>query len=413
VRAVVVGAGRVGCGVLGDLLRQQGHEVVFVARDERLVEHLDRTGRYVVRCVRGAARVDRLVRGVRAVPITDAAAVRQAVREADLVATAVGLANLAAVAGVLAPALAAREAPVNVVAFENGADPGLVLRTEIARCWPGGSGSQRHGYAGGLVLRIVAARLGGPGDRQPLMFVADSERRIVVDGTPLRAPLPVLDGVRVTDQYAAAVHRKLFTLNAAHATAAYLGMLKGYRHVHAAVRDGEIRAAVLGVVREARLGLVARYGAAAAGGPDEPARVLARLANAGLDDQVRRVGRDPLRKLAAGERLVGAIALVRSAGVQPGALAVACAAALHAARPVDPHRRDHDRLLREVCRLDPGAGIGARIADLARQLDRATATGAVPHSLAAAGVRPHRPPRPGRRWAAVGPPDRTPATALP
>jgi len=41
VRAAVIGPGRVGCGFVGKVLRDSGHEVIFVARDARLAEHLN------------------------------------------------------------------------------------------------------------------------------------------------------------------------------------------------------------------------------------------------------------------------------------------------------------------------------------------------------------------------------------
>ena len=58
--------------------------------------------------------------------------------------------------------------------------------------------------------------------------------------------------------------RKLFTYGAGHATCAYLGHLKGYRYIHSAVRDPEIRRTVLEAMAEGQRGLAAAYGSPAA-----------------------------------------------------------------------------------------------------------------------------------------------------
>lgn len=74
----------------------------------------------------------------------------------------------------------------------------------------------------------------------------------------LRKPLPEIPGlVRVKD-FEAAFNRKLYVFSAGHVTVAYLGFLKGYRYVHAAVRDPEVRTAALEAMREGQQGLAAR-----------------------------------------------------------------------------------------------------------------------------------------------------------
>ena len=39
-KAVVIGPGRIGCGLAGQALHASGYAVTFVARDRRIVEHL-------------------------------------------------------------------------------------------------------------------------------------------------------------------------------------------------------------------------------------------------------------------------------------------------------------------------------------------------------------------------------------
>jgi mannitol-1-phosphate 5-dehydrogenase len=149
-----------------------------------------------------------------------------------------------------------------------------------------------------------------------------------VHGPSLRKPVPKLPGlVRVKD-FEAAFNTKLYVFSAGHATVAYLGFLKGYRYVHAAVRDPEIRAAALAAMRAGQQGLEARYGKAPAGGEPELQAILWRFENAALNDPVARVGRDPRRKLKPSERLLGAARLCEDAGVSVATLPLAAAAAV-------------------------------------------------------------------------------------
>jgi mannitol-1-phosphate 5-dehydrogenase len=381
---VVIGAGRVGCGSVGLPLAQQGHEVVLVNRDGAVADRINRHEGYLVRVAEDGRVRPHRVSGVRALPLADRRAVVAAVAGADLIATAVGAGNLARVAPLIADGLRHGRPGRNVVAFENAADPGATLgRLVAARLGvepaavgpatgaPGTGGYgvagygvagygvaghrvAGHGFAGGIVHRIVAHRLLDPDPAVPLEFLADGEHRLQVDRRGLVAALPTADGLGVVDDFATWVRAKLFTLNAAHAAAAYLGHLKGYRWLHAAVRDRQIRPVVNDVAALGRACVAAR-----AGTPVRlpgPAAVLRRLDNAALGDTVLRVARDPLRKLAATERLAGSAVWAAEAGLWPDALALVMAAALRYARVGEGAASG--AVVREVCGLDPTAGTG-------------------------------------------------------
>jgi mannitol-1-phosphate 5-dehydrogenase len=176
------------------------------------------------------------------------------------------------------------------------------------------------------------------------------------------------------DDYYPWVLRKLYTFSAGHATAAYLGWLKGYHYIHTAIRDPEIRAVVLAAMAEGQRGLAARYGKKFAGSQADLEKIIARFENAAINDPVARVARDPHRKLGANERLVGAARLAEEAGVFPRQLALATAAALcfrnaESNRPAKaPSQKDLAGVLNQVCGLDTGHGFGKTVASSCEQL---------------------------------------------
>ncbi|MFA6433488.1 MAG: 2-dehydropantoate 2-reductase N-terminal domain-containing protein [Elusimicrobiales bacterium] len=366
-KTVIFGAGRIGCGLAGQLLRDSGHEVVFVARSPALRDHLNRVGGYVVRLVgRGETR-DIRVDGVRAVAAGDIERVAWEISDAGLVITSVGCANLESISRFLAAGIRRRAEPVNILAFENSVNAGSLLREYAGEHLPQDFPLDRYGFAGSLISRAVTQRIGDPASGGPLVFVGDAYSRVIVDGAGLRVPLPQISGIMVTDRYEAWVHKKLSMFSAAHAAAAYLGHMKGYRYIHTAVRDPQIRAVVAEVLKEGQQGLAARYGGEIAGDESDRQEVLERISNPQLCDLISRVGREPGRKLKADDRLVGTARLALEAGTEPRNLGLAVAAALFFNEQKDPSAvelqhhvftQGGEETIRKFCGVDSGSLFG-------------------------------------------------------
>jgi mannitol-1-phosphate 5-dehydrogenase len=365
-------------------LRDSGHEVVFVARSRLLADHLDRVGRYRLRLLDCKEAREALVEGVRAVWADDFEQVVEELAEADLVAACVRPHSLPSVAPLIAAGLRRRSTPTNVLTFENLVDSGPALRHLVASHMPSGWPLDDHGFSGALAARVVSRRLGDPQTDEPLTFVADSPPGFVVDRHALRGSLPEIAGMAMTGDYDGAVRRKLYTFSAGHAVAAYLGYLKGYHYIHTAIRDPEIRSAVLGAMAEGRKGLRAQSGSGLLGVESDPINIIARFDNAALDDPVVRVGRDPQRKLGPSDRLIGAAMFAEKAGIRPENLALAAAAALCFEDPQDPasvefqrriRRRGVQEVLGSVCRLDPRRRLSRSIAALWSRISRGRQSG--------------------------------------
>ncbi|MCX5784467.1 MAG: hypothetical protein NTX59_02130 [Elusimicrobia bacterium] len=327
-KAVVIGAGRIGCGLAGQLLRDSGHEVVFVARSPAIAEHFNRVGRYCVRLVGQGETREVMVDGIRAVCAAEIECVTEEIAAADLIITSVGCDNIKNISGLLAAGIERRVKPVNVLAFENSGSIGPSLRGWVGQHLPKDFPLDRHGFAGVLISRAVTQRIGNPGSDEPFIFVGDTYSRFIVDAADLRGTLPHIEGMLVADNYEAWVQKKFAMFSAAHATTAYLGHLKGYRYIHTAIRDPQICAAVLAVIKEGQQGLAARYGKEIAGDDSDCREILERIGNAQLCDHIDRVGREPGRKLKHDDRLVGTGLLAEAAGVEPKNIGLAIAAAL-------------------------------------------------------------------------------------
>lgn len=357
-RCLVIGAGRMAGGFVAPALRAAGWEVILVSRNEMVVGALNERGGLRLR-IAGDPPHDHLIDGVTALLIGDPRLPQVAAR-ADVLATAVGPSALALVGRLLAPLLRerleARSAPINLLAFENHRRApellleGLVredasLAREIGR---------RVGLGGAVVWRTISHRAV---TAEGLSFDADAVDECYVDAASLVPGVAPLDGstpgivpVRPFDDR---IVEKLWLFNAGHATAAYLGWQAGCATVGVAMTRPTIRATVASVVAEAQQALAAHLAARPGSGtlPPRPIdAVLDRYADRRLNDPVSRVAREPRRKLAAGDRLIGPGIACLAAGIRPVAFATAAAVALAYGEPTDPQAVD---LQRELALLGP------------------------------------------------------------
>ena len=97
---------------------------------------------------------------------------------------------------------------------------------------------------------------------------------------------------------------KLFIHNAPHAIVAYLGWLKGYKYIHEAMADNDINEIVVGSISEITNGVIAANFSKEEYANNYKIKELNRFSNKLLFDPIKRVAREPLRKIAYDNRLV-------------------------------------------------------------------------------------------------------------
>lgn len=129
---------------------------------------------------------------------------------------------------------------------------------------------------------------------------------------------------------------KLYIHNTAHCIAAYLGYDRMCEHVHEAMEFEEIYNIVGGAMKECLRMCVSMYDLDEKFLLEYSLKELRRFSNSYLKDPISRVAREPLRKLAQGERLVGAASLCLQAGVEPKNIAEGIEAAVRYDDALDP-----------------------------------------------------------------------------
>lgn len=144
-----------------------------------------------------------------------------------------------------------------------------------------------------------------------------------------KGDIPKIKGMTLVDNLMAYIERKLFTLNTGHCITAYLGTIKGLPTIDAAIKNDEIYDIVSSAMKESGDGLIKKYDFDPEKHSAYIKKIIGRFKNPYLQDDVTRVGREPLRKLSPTDRLIKPLVTAADYGLPVGHLLTGIGAALH------------------------------------------------------------------------------------
>ena len=337
-KAIHFGAGKIGRGFIGAVLREAGYDVVFADVNQEVIDLINKEGKYTVH-ITDKTVYQKEISGISAVN-SSSEKMLELIAEADLLTTAVSLKVLPFVAPVIAKGLESRKAagnmqPMNIICCENGIRATSTLKGMVeadldddTKEWTKG----KIGFADSSVDRIVPMLT----LENPLDVAVEEFYEWNVDQGLLVGELLPVSGMNLTDNLDSCVEKKLFTLNTGHCTTAFLGMMKGYTYIHEAICDPEIRQVVRSVMQQSGAALIRKFDI----DPDYHAgyveTILRRFSNPHLNDLVTRVGQDPIRKLGGSLYFAYPMKMAMEFGLPYDKIALAAAAALHCNNPQDP-----------------------------------------------------------------------------
>ena len=336
-KAIQFGAGNIGRGFIGAVLSEAGYHVVFADVNELVVNKINEDGKYTV-AIMDTECTEQVITNISAVDSRSPELAKE-IAQAQVVTTAVGLGILPRIAGALAAGIAERQAQgvteyLNVIACENGLRASSQLKEHVYSHLT----DEQKAYADEYVAfpdcsvdRIVPPIK----SENPIDVVVEKFYEWNVERASIKGDLQ-MEGMNLADNLIAYIERKLFTLNTGHAITAYLGKLKGLSTIADSIADEEIYTVVKAAMQESGEGLVAKYGF------DHDAhfayidKIIGRFRNPHLQDDVTRVGREPLRKLSANDRLIKPTMTAIEHGFATPNLVLGIGAALHYNNPEDP-----------------------------------------------------------------------------
>jgi len=319
-KAVHFGSGAIGRGFVGLFLHQAGYEVVFVDVSDTMVDLINTNKSYTVTEVGADGSRQVNVSNIRAINSkTDPEEVKKEIASADIVTCAVGVHILKWIAPLIAEGINNRNieelGPLTVIACENAIGNTDQLRghmeavlSKVVRDSP----DKYARFANCAVDRIVPAQEGTTG----LDIRIEAFYEWVVELVPFKRDVtpPEIPAINYVPNLEPYITRKLYTVNTAHATAAYHGRLAGYKTIAKAMEDPQIRDITRGCITEAAKFIVDKFDISEKEQLEYVEKIISRISNPALEDPVDRVGRSPLRKLGRNDRLVGPAAALAERG---------------------------------------------------------------------------------------------------
>lgn len=327
--AVHFGAGNIGRGFIGAALQDGGYFVTFADVNATIVDALTAAKSYNLVLLNEGRDTKTYSNFTALNSLTNADAVIRAISEADVVTTSVGVGILTRIAPMIHAGLKLRTKTTAavVMACENAVNATDILRDAINALGE----LPNVVFANTAVDRIVPIQ---SNPNSPNVEVEEFEEWVIetanLSGADLGIPAATL--VPNLEPY---IERKLYTVNTGHCCIAYTGHLAGFKTISEALANGKVRTLTEAVLKETSMFLTRKFNFDTFEHQAYVKKTLSRLSDPILDDELERVGRDPLRKLSRFERLIGPAAGLAEQGTKPLALLEVIGAALR-------FRSEHD-----------------------------------------------------------------------
>lgn len=357
-KAVHFGAGNIGRGFIGAVLQDAGYFVTFADVNQTILDSLLSAGQYVITELDHEAKTTTHKNFNALNSLTQVSELIREISEADIVTTSVGAGILPRLAATISAGIDARTGrdPLVVMACENAINATDILQQAIQKINPG---SHNAVYCNTAVDRIVPKQAEG---LEPNVSV-EPFCEWVIDKTNLEGIDLKIPGASFVADLMPFIERKLYTVNTGHLTVAYLGQLNGCETISQSLAKPEVLQFTKRVLEETSKALTMKHGFDPQQHAGYVEKTLSRLANPAIDDDVERVGRQPLRKLSRSERLIGPAAYLAEQGVIPINLLGVIGAALRFESESDPEvaqlqellkSLDSESLVIEVCGVEIG-----------------------------------------------------------
>jgi len=317
---VIFGAGKIGRSFVGQLFSLSGYKVVFVDVDQRIINELNRRGKYEV-IIKSSTDETIEVTNVCGVLSTDTDAVVEVIANCSLMATCVGKNALPKILPVIAKGIEKRFAvqpdfPLDIILAENVRDACTLVKEGLIDLL--GKKFPVNTYLGfietsiGKMVPIMPKEIE---DKDPLLVYAEPYNNLILDKNGFKNPIPRIVGLSPKGNIKAWVDRKAFIHNLGHVAAAYFGFFKHpeQNYLYEVLDDSEVYSLMRKAMYQSAWALIAEYPDAFIG-HDLTAHIddlIHRFMNQQLGDTVFRVGSDLKRKLGSDDRVVGAIKLAR------------------------------------------------------------------------------------------------------
>lgn len=365
-KCVILGAGKIARGFLGHLLFLSNIPFIFVEKDRNIVNLINEKKEYTVNILGDSSKNCKVI-GIEAICLEEEEKVIEAIKNTDLIFTAVGGKNLSSLASLLTKGIEKRleaEGNLNIITCENWKQPALLLEESVRSLIDKTKEAElsRVGFSEAVIMRSGIEAGEELRKQDPLIVNVQDYWKLPINGAAIKGQLPPILGMELLQEFTGFLERKFYTYNAANGTTSYVGALLGYQYISEAAHDERILKILDGVYLETAKALSQKHKISLQEQLDFTLTSKRKLQDETIVDYIERNARDPLRKLGKDDRLVGSARMVMEQGIKPENLSLAIAAAIYYHSPGDEFAEELEKkrktlgidyILRNVCEIDP------------------------------------------------------------
>lgn len=307
-QALHFGAGNIGRGFIGYLLSKTGYDLCFVDVNEEIIESINETNSYKIELLDDNS-TRKTVSPVRALnSIKEKDKVIEAITDADLITTSVGVENLSKIAGLIAEGLLKRiktnKTKIDVIANENAVNASSTLKSEVEENLAAEEIKEISKYVGFPNSAIDRLALSKEIDGEQVALVEPIYEWVINKSEMKNTELPSIEDVIYVEDLEAYINRKFYLINMAHAATAYVGYNAGEETIQSTLADSRMRKFIKAVLNEVKQYIIIDSHFTSEELDAYIEKTIKRFKNENINDDVRRVGRAPVRKLGPDERLI-------------------------------------------------------------------------------------------------------------
>lgn len=309
-KAVHFGAGKIGRGFIAELLHDSGYEVIFGDVVEELVNLVNKEHKYPLFLIDHNYE-EKIIDHVTAYSnIKDEDKLIDAMCDAEIITTSVMATNLSKVAPLITMGLKKR--------LEQGKDKAIVMACENAIM---GTDILKNAMVETKILTeeqidsigvfpntaVDRMVFGGTHNGKEGIEIGDAYE-LVIEKNKLENPnSEPIKGAEYVDDIMMYLQRKIYIINCGHAIAGYFGqVLKGYEIVQDSLRDPDLLSQIREAMLESASALEKKYGFTHESLIEYmETMMIKRFTTPGVVDPISRVSREPIRKIAPNDRIMG------------------------------------------------------------------------------------------------------------
>lgn len=348
-RALIIGAGNIGRGVVGYLLKEAGYQLSFYDLNTEPLENMQQNGGYSVFVADGETPERHEVTTFEIIPPDR---LTEALTNHELVFCCVYEGAFQSIAQSLAEACKRKMKTMNIMLCVNSLGAPQKFRAFAEESLTEAEKTEFQEKVGINQVMVLSAGLPlseAQLQKYPYAVMITANPHLEIDGMSFKGEKPKIPQVAFVSNAEGRIYRKVYVGNMRHVMAGFIGDGQQMTYVCEAQQDPTIRQYLVGAFEEAHEAITAKYTFDSVEDQEWVAYMQDKLTQ-NVKDPIQRVTANPAVKLGAEERFIGPAKLCLEYKILPFYIALGIAYGICYLQKED--QRTVDQLLIEVCGLD-------------------------------------------------------------